>query len=111
MIAFRNYNVIAPKFRVEDAIPGGIQAVYEAFGALDFQEDEYLIGVGAENATEVRDVFEKLLEMGLTYDDQSERSTDFVVIAKEGMWWPVPWLVSDLMGCWFIADVEAPFEN
>lgn len=111
MIKYRNYNVIAPKFRIEDVIPGGMKEIYQAFGALDFQEDEYLIGIGAENATEVRDVFEQLLAMGVTYDEQAESSADFVVVAKEGMWWPAPWLVSDMTGCWFIADVEAPYEN
>jgi hypothetical protein len=111
VIAFRNYNVLVPKFRIEDTVDGGLKRFYEQFGAADFQEDAYLIGIGAENATGVRDVFEQLLDMGLAYDEASQSSPDFAVVAKEGMWWPVPWLVRDTSGCWFIADVEAPLEN
>jgi hypothetical protein len=108
MIVFRTYNVIVPKFKIEDQIEGGIPVVRKTFGAGDFQEDDYLVGIGVKNATEVREVFETLLKLGLTFDDNADRTDDFTVVAKEGIWWPVGWLVSNLEGCWFVADVEAP---
>ena len=108
MIIFRTYNVIVPKFKIEDLVKGGILRLRKTFGAGDFQEDDYLISVGVKNATEVREVFEKLLELGLTFDDASATTDDFTVVAKEGIWWPVAWLVSTDEGSWFIADVEAP---
>jgi len=108
MIVFRTYNVIVPKFKIEDLIEGGILRVRKVFGTGDFQEDDYLIAIGVKNATEVREVFEKLLELGLNFDDASATTDDFTVVAKEGIWWPVAWLVSNDEGSWFIADVEAP---
>lgn len=108
MITFRAYNVIIPKFRIEDLVQGGLKWVERAFGHLDYQEDEYLVAVGVANATEVREVFEKLLKMGITYNDKTESSDNFVVLAKEGIWWPAPWLVYNDVGCWFIADVAVP---
>ncbi len=111
MITFRSYNVIIPKFRIEDEVKGGIAAIYKAFAKLDFQEDEYLVAIGVGNATEVRYVFEQLLGMGLVYDERREASDHFVVMAKEGIWWSAPWLVYNDGGCWFIADVEAPSKN
>ncbi len=108
MITYRPYNVIVPKFKIEDSVVGGIRAIYKAFGGGDFQEDDYIVGIAAENATEVRSVFEQLLGMGLDFNENTESSEDFAVVAKEGMWWQVPWLVSTGLGCWFIADVEAP---
>lgn len=108
MIVFRTYNVIIPKFKIEDLIPGGMKTVYKAFGTLDFQEDEYLVGIGVTNATEVREVFEHIERMGLRYDTAAEASDDFVVMAKEGIWWPALWLVYNDKGCWFVADVDAP---
>lgn len=111
MITFRAYNVILPKFRIEDEITGSMGSIYKAFGSLDLQEDEYLVGIGLANATEVRNVFEQLIKMGFTYSESNEASDDFVVLAKEGIWWAAPWLVYNDTGCWFIADVEAPTEN
>ncbi len=108
MITFRAYNIIIPKFRIEDEIAGGMTSIYHHFSKLDFQEDEYLVGIGVANATEVRQVFERLLQLGLSFDDASDSSDHFAVMAKEGMWWPVPWLIYSDEGCWFIADVEAP---
>jgi hypothetical protein len=108
MIQFRAYNVIVPIFKIEDAISGGMKAVVTAFGTSDFQQDEYLIAVGAANATEVRKIFEKFVSLGLTFDSKSDRTDDFVVLAKEGIWWEVPWLLSTDEGSWFIADVNAP---
>jgi hypothetical protein len=108
MIVFRTYNVIVPKFKIEDLVEGGIPRLRKTFGSGDFQEDDYLIGIGVKNATEVREVFEKLLQLGLTFDDSSATTDDFTVVAKEGIWWPVGWLVSNDEGCWFVADVEAP---
>jgi hypothetical protein len=108
VIVFRTYNVIIPKFKVDELIDGGMVALRRHFGADDFQEDDYLVGIGVKNATEVRDAFEKLVELGLSFDDKSGSTDDFTVVAKEGIWWPAGWLVSNLEGCWFIADVEAP---
>lgn len=108
MIVFRTYNVIVPKFKIEDLVEGGISSLRNYFGGGDFQEDDYLVGIGVKNATEVRTVFEKLLALGLSFDDASATTDDFTVVAKEGIWWPVAWLVSNDEGSWFIADVEAP---
>lgn len=108
MIVFRTYNVIIPKFKIEDLIKDGMRAVYNAFSGLDLQEDEYLVAIGVANATEVRNVFESIERMGLNYDTRREASDDFVVMAKEGIWWPAPWLVYNDEGCWFVADVDAP---
>jgi|GEM_PF-2314455 len=108
MITYRPYNVVIPKFIVHDSFVGGLKAVYKAFADADLQEDEYLIGIAAGNATEVRVIFEQLLGMGVSFNENTESSDDFTVLAKEGIWWNVPWLVSNDIGSWFIADVEAP---
>ncbi len=108
MIQFRQYNVIVPIFKIEDAISGGLKSVVKAFGNSDFQQDEYLVAVGASNATEVRTIFETFISLGLAFDGRADRTDDFVVLAKEGIWWDVPWLVSTDEGSWFIADVNAP---
>jgi len=108
MIVFRTYNVIIPKFKIEELVDGRLRAVRNTFGRGDFQEDDYLVGIAVKNATEVRETFEELLKMGLSFDNKSGSSDDFTVMAKEGIWWDVDWLISNMEGCWFIADVEAP---
>ncbi len=108
MIKFRPYNVIVPKFKIEDGVVGGMKTIYKAFGSTDLQEDEYLVSVGAENATEVRNILEQITGMGLSFEEGTDESQDFAVMAKEGIWWPVPWLVTTDLGAWFIADVDAP---
>lgn len=109
MIPFNAYNVLVPKFKIEDFIKGGLGAFLKVFADEDVVQDEYLVGIPAKNATEVRDVFERLLGLGFTYDDGGRRSDDFAVASKEGVWWTVPWLIIGAEGqCWFIADVEAP---
>ncbi len=108
MIAFRNYLVVVPLFKVDERIAGGSRGLIGRLKSSDIQTDVYLIGIAVENATEVRDCFETLLQSGLTYNERSGSSDDFTVVAKEGIWWTVPWLVNNRDGCWFIADVEAP---
>ena len=109
MIPFRPYNVLIPKFKIEDFLKGGVGSFLKVFPEADIVQDEYLIAIPAKNATEVRDIFERLLGLGFSYDDGIQRSDDFAVAAKEGMWWNVPWLIMGSEGqCWFIADVEAP---
>jgi len=107
MISFRPYNLVIPIFKIEDKIPGGIQAIRLAFTS-DTQEDEYLFAIGLQNATEVRKAMNLVEEMGLEFDDAASRSEDFTILAKEGIWWPVAWLVNNDGSSWFIADVEAP---
>lgn len=107
MISFRPYNLVIPIFKIEDKVPGGVRAIRAAFTS-DIQEDEYLLAIGLKNATEVRKAMEIIEDMGLEFDDASSRSEDFTILAKEGIWWPVAWLVNNEGSSWFIADVEAP---
>ena len=108
MISFRPYNLVIPIFKIEDKVPGGVIAIRAALSDTDIQEDEYLIAIGLKNATEVRTAMEIIEKMGLEYDDAGSRSDDFTILAKEGIWWPVAWLVNNQGSSWFIADVEAP---
>ena len=107
MISFRPYNLVIPIFKIEDKVRGGVPALRAAF-ASDIQEDEYLFAIGLKNATEVRKAMETIEKMGLEFDDATSRSDDFTILAKEGIWWPVAWLVNNEGSSWFIADVEAP---
>jgi len=75
---------------------------------MNDQEDKYLLAFAAENATQVRDITEMLAELGLSYNEELELSDDYAVLAKEGMWWPAPWLVLHEGNAWFVADIDAP---
>lgn len=108
MIAFRPYNLIIPIFKIEDLVPGGLRTIRAAFSQPDIQEDEYLFAVGLKNATEVRQAMETIEKIGLHFDQKISSSEDFTIFAKEGIWWPVAWLVNNEGSSWFIADVEAP---
>lgn len=108
MISFRPYNVILPKFIIEEKIIGGVAALIAQMRDGDIQEDEYLVAIGLQNATEVRNAMETLEGLGIDFNDDTSRSDDFTVLAKEGIWWPVPWLVNKEGNSWFIADVEVP---
>lgn len=108
MISYRPYNLIIPKFKIEEKVPGGISNLLSQVKDLDVQEDEYLIAVGLRNATEVRDAIELIEKLGLEFNNHTSRSDDFSILAKEGIWWPVPWLVIKDGNSWFIADVEVP---
>lgn len=111
MIVYKHYNVIVPKFKIEDLTPGGLSKFYLAFSGWNVQEDEYLLGIAVENATEVRKCLEILMKLGLKFNQGRDDSDDFAVVAKEGLWWKVNWLVHSMEGAWFIADVEAPTES
>ena len=109
MIPFRPYNVLIPKFKIEDFIKGGLGSFLKVFPEKEIIQDEYLVAIPAESAKEIRDIFERLLGMGFSYDEGLQHSDDFAVAAKEGLWWNVPWLIVGGSGqSWFIADVEAP---
>ncbi len=109
MIPPKPYNVVVPKFKVEDIVKGGLSTLRKAFPDTDIDQDEYLIGLSAENEVDAREYCEMLLGLGFGYDDGLQMSDDFTVVTPSGVWWNVPWLIvgSDGM-CWFIADVEAP---
>ena len=108
MIPYKHYNVIVPKFKIQDLVSGGLTSFYAAFAGSELQEDEYLIAVAVENPTEVRKCLETFLKLGLSFNKGRDDSDDFTVVAKEGIWWKVGWLVHSLEGAWFIADVNAP---
>jgi len=108
VISFRPYNLIIPIFKIEDMVSGGLKTIRSAFGQTDIQEDEYLVAIGLKNATEVRRAIEIVENLGIAYNDTLSRSDDFTILAKEGIWWPVAWLVNNAGSSWFIADVEAP---
>lgn len=111
MIQYRRYNIIVPLFRIEEKISGGIpafQLLLKQFTAGEMQTDDYMISIAADNATEVGRITETLIGMGLDFNDATDSSDDFAVVAREGLWWDTPWLISNDDGCWFIADVQAP---
>ena len=108
MIDFRPYNLIIPIPTIENKVGGGISAVRARFNEFGIQEDEYMIAIGLKNATEVRESMQMAEGLGLVYETTTARSEDFTILAKEGIWWPVAWLVYDDGKSWFIADVEAP---
>jgi len=108
VIDYRPYNLIIPIPTIEDKIGGGLSAVRARFIEFGIQEDEYMIAIGLKNATEVREAMLIAESLGLVYEAATSRSDDFTILAKEGIWWPVAWLVYDDGKSWFIADVEAP---
>ena len=110
MISYRHYNIIVPKFKVEEKVSGGLLHFFSSFDQDGLQEDEYLIAIAVENATEVRNCLETLLALGLKFNEGRDDSDDFTVVAKEGIWWNVKWLIHDPDGAWFIADVDAPVQ-
>jgi hypothetical protein len=106
MIPFSATQIIIPRFKIEEHITGGFKAFSQYFPS--HVSDDYLAAIAVENATGVRMAFEILLKLGLRFNNASESSDDFVVAAKEGLWWPAPWLIAHPKGYWFIADVDAP---
>jgi len=110
MISYRHYNVIIPRFKIEDQVPQGLSGFYSSFAGWEVQEDDYLLAIAVENATEVRKCLEILLRLGLKFNEGRDDSEDFTVVAKEGIWWKVGWLIHSPEGAWFIADVNAPIK-
>jgi hypothetical protein len=100
-------DIVISKIALEE-IDDGLRRVRKILSGGEVQEDEYLIAIALKNATEVRDCMEALLQVGLPFDNKSGTSQSFTVLAKEGAWWRVPWLIEGMEGAWFIADVEAP---
>ncbi|MDR9399308.1 hypothetical protein [Salibacter sp.] len=99
-------NVILPKHIVDDVFEGSLHSFICQFENVD--EDKYLITIRTKYAAGVDKITRKLAEMGFSFDEASNKSGQFTVFAKEGIWWEVPWLVEKNGDVWFIADVEAP---
>ncbi|NEQ51076.1 MAG: hypothetical protein F6K11_13235 [Leptolyngbya sp. SIO3F4] len=108
MITRELYDILIPRHILEDRYAGGVAAFQSDFPADQMKQDDYLFCLHGKNATAIRPFIDRLTRSGIAFDEVKNESADFTVLAKEGLWWKVPWLVHNYEGAWFIADVEAP---
>jgi hypothetical protein len=89
-----NFNLIIPKKTVSEKYTGGIEQFemdYEIFTSDINTEDDELFSLAQMNI----DGFdiEELVQNGLTYDEDKQRSDDFVIIYRYGDDpWSVDWI-------------------
>ncbi len=108
MIQLGSYNVIIPKHIIEDHYSGGIRQLRADLPKHVIHEDEYLYSIEGKYVTHVANANDELIKNGIDFNESKNRSDAFTVMAKEGIWWKVEWLVVVGDKAWFIADVEAP---
>jgi hypothetical protein len=98
------WNIIVPKKTLESKYPGGSKQFKLNCPNKMFQEDEFLASYSFVNVHDVEFHVNKLTQMGLAYDEKSDSSEEFVVLAMEangGLWWKVDWIDYDSDYFWF----------
>lgn len=108
MISLQLYALIIPKHIAENYFNGGLKELQSHLPDHTIDEDEYLYAVRGKYVTHMATASEALIKKGVPFDEKANKSDSFAVIAKEGVWWNVEWLIVQGDQCWFIADVEAP---
>jgi hypothetical protein len=99
-----NFNLIIPKKTVSEKYTGGIEQFemdYEIFTSDINTEDDELFSLAQMNI----DGFdiEELVQNGLTYDEDNQRSDDFVIIYRYGDDpWSVDWIKHNRVFAWHI---------
>ena len=107
MIQFELYSVVVPIHILEDRSIKP-EELNQRYTKAPLERDDYLIHLRCKNPTEVANITDHLLRLGFNFDHDKNSSTEFTVMAKEGLWWPVPWLIVKGEFGWFVADVDAP---
>ena len=108
MISLKLYALIIPKHIAEAYFKGGLPELQQHLPEHTIDEDEYLYAIRGKYVTHMATATEVLIKKGVPFNDKENMSDSFTVIAKEGIWWKVEWLIFEGAQCWFIADVEAP---
>jgi hypothetical protein len=108
MISLKLYALIIPKHIAENYFSGGINELKNYLPDHTIDEDDYLYAIRGKYVTHMATASEALIKKGVPFDENANKSDAFTVIAKEGIWWNVEWLIVEGDRCWFIADVEAP---
>lgn len=108
MIPVKLYAVILPKHIAEQQFQNGISDIKKSFPDHFVTEDEYLYAIHGKYVTHMATATEILIKKGIEFSEKDNRSNSFAVIAKEGIWWTVDWLIVQNNNCWFIADIDAP---
>lgn len=107
MIQLGLYTLILPKHLAESRLNRSVQ-LEELLPQHKIEQDEYLYAIKGKYVTHMATATELLIKSGVRFDESNNRSDDFTVMAKEGLWWKVEWLILQGDQAWFIADVEAP---
>jgi hypothetical protein len=108
MIKLELNTILTPKHIIEAHFKGGLNAYKQLNHGYQFEEDEYLCASNFYHATGVAEFVETLIANGLEFDEMTNSSNHFTVVAKEGIWWTTNWLITRGTSAYFIADVNAP---
>ena len=99
-------NLIIKKEAIHQKYQGGLSQYKEDFGYRDEengQEDNMLIMDRKMNADEHK--ISKLMERGLSFDEEKQYSEDFVILVRHGgCLWDAPWLDENGFYAWHKDD-------
>ena len=97
-------NLIFSKAIIEAKYQGGCEQFRKDWNITDSNrndEDDELFMLAAMNVDEFD--LDPLFEKGLSYDDENQKSTDFVAVGRyEGALWETNWLKSNASFAWHV---------
>jgi hypothetical protein len=90
------FSVVVPKQVIEQKYNGGLTQYITDCPNKSYQEDEYLTRVGFMSQEPLNKYCENLISNGFHFDNESNSSTDFVVVQSYlGKRWIADWLLID----------------
>lgn len=90
------FSVFSPKATINNKYPGGIEQYKADCPNASYLEDEYLCRIGFMSDIGLHKFCTSLIEKGFHFNEETNTSTDFVVITNlGGLRWYVPWVSFD----------------
>jgi hypothetical protein len=90
------FSVVVPKQVIEQKYNGGLTKFIADCPNKSYLEDEYLTRVGFMSQEPLNKYCENLISNGFHFDNDSNSSTDFVVVQSYlGKRWKADWLLID----------------
>ena len=110
-IFIHHFSLIVPKKTIETKYRGGTEQFKKDYfrgDEVDDMEDGELLGVGYMNLDEID--LEKLMNAGLSYNEEKPYSEDFIIVSRYGdpLLWPCDWAIVNSM---HVCHVNASTEN
>lgn len=87
------FSVVVPKKVLQQKYDGGLEQYIKDCPNSSYKDDEHLTRVGFLDDVSLHRYCEGIISKGLHWDDETNSSTDFVVVQRiQGKGWKAKWL-------------------